>query len=672
MITPEKIQEDVLMEPEDQKKTILNLVKIIGEVAASINIDIAQEDLTAMEKWDICALRKKLGDFNKKKMLLNSPPAAKFDHGQKHQNMFSNPNQEIYDDQGLNVAAVSTDTQPSEKVLKTKPPMVTSVLKKNSKNKSQVRHSYTARLRLTLSKFDSVNVGFVLRQMFQLWKDADSSIILLAHNDEENADMWIDDVQKIPDEQNLVDKYVAGLYQYNEKLHFSLRFSGHQDLKKMKLKIFAWMKSNDSFVTIDKVKAALVHTIGFFYKIHPDFFNREILKQDVMKHLEKLNLGDDVNVFPRKLWIRTNEGRVETRALAIEVPKKDKDVINRHMMKYSYEGCAELMYVPFSNMKDEVYKQTLKEIFYGQNIYLHTTHRRTIYGIQNALEIYPTKGGKSTSFVKWIQSVTYGDATFLDACEVGPTGNIHLIYNKEYDQTVQKLFGQGFKAFAMENFNGDAITNIFTAEKVQLEEGNFKTQDDLDYAEMLKRKFSNPQDPMQSTTKISETKSYAEASRGPPAKLTRVNLHYSKFSRPTTLRTNTYQNSSGHVSTGTMQTEQGPSEVSGEKNSLAWMKSLEDRLAKKIDDYRKDFDQKLVDLEKQTQDRMEKSEGMILNRLQEMQMKTTEEIKLSFNEKMNNVDQKFHMIMTMLSKQPTGSTGPNNTTESVNGPGKGQ
>jgi len=84
------------------------------------------------------------------------------------------------------------------------------------------------------------------------------------------------------------------------------------------------MKSNDSFVTIDKVKVGLlVHTIGFFYKIHPDFFDREVLKQDIMKHLKELNLGDDVNVFPRKISIRTNEGRVlETRALAIEVPKR--------------------------------------------------------------------------------------------------------------------------------------------------------------------------------------------------------------------------------------------------------------------------------------------------------------------------------------------------------------
>jgi len=168
-----------------------------------------------------------------------------------------------------------------------------------------------------------------------------------------------------------------------------------------------------------------------------------------------LNIGDNVNIFPRKIWIRTDEGKVETRALAMEVPKHNRDIVNRHMMKYQYKTCKELMYVPFSNMNDEVYKQTLKEIFYGQNIYLHTTKRRTIYGIKNATTVYPTKGGEETSFRDWIKTITYGEDEFLEACEIGPTGNIHLIFNQEYDQTVQKLFGQGFKQFASENFHAE-------------------------------------------------------------------------------------------------------------------------------------------------------------------------------------------------------------------------
>jgi len=674
-VTPEKDKNDSDNVQEGTSgKTISNLIQIIQNVAESINIQINHAELEAMKNWDVHALRKKLGDFNSKKKFMNSPPIATFDHKHQEKHNYTKEEENIYDKQGLNAAAVSITIQPQEAIVKNKPPQVKPVTKKKNPVKSQIRHSYTARLRLSIRKFNSVNVGFVLKQMFQLWKEADASIILLAHNEEDNTNLWIDDVNKIPDEKNMVDKYVAGVYQYHDKLHFSLRFSGHQELQKMKLKIFAWMKSNDSFATIDKVRAALVHTIGFFYKIHPDFYNREELKKDVHDHLKELNIGDDVNIFPRKIWIRTNEGKVETRALAMEVPKNNRDVVNRHMMKFQYKTCKELMYVPFSNMNDDVYKQTLKEIFYGQNIYLHTTRRRTIYGIRNANTIYPTKGGEATSFREWIKTITYGENEFLEACEIGPTGNIHLIFNQEYDQTVQQLFGQGFKKFASENFHEENIQKIFTNERVQMDVGDMKTAEDMEYAEMLKRKFGNPQESMNQGQTVTANKTYAEASREPPTKLTRINLHYSKFSRPTTLRTNTYQGnetSQRNKDNASKGDDQGWKSDHEQVLSNEWMKDMEQRLTEKINDYREDFDAKLSALEKQTQARMEKSEEMILGKLQEMQVKTTEDIKESFNVKMNNVDHKFDLIMNMLTKQ-TGSTGPNNTTESVNGPGKGQ
>jgi len=120
---------------------------------------------------------------------MHSPPQAKFDHDQQHQHLLQHEDAQPYDGQGLNAAAVSTSLQPHEAVVKNKPPKVVPVAKKNERVKSQVRHLYTARLRLSIKKFNSVNVGYVLKQMFQLWKDADSSIILLAHNDEGNTNM---------------------------------------------------------------------------------------------------------------------------------------------------------------------------------------------------------------------------------------------------------------------------------------------------------------------------------------------------------------------------------------------------------------------------------------------------------------------------------------------------
>jgi len=79
--------------------------------------------------------------------------------------------------------------------------------------KNQIRHSYTAvrlRLKLTTSNVDVVEK---LREIYSLWKSADQSTILLAHADETNSNMMIDDVNtKLPYDENEVKKYVMGMY----------------------------------------------------------------------------------------------------------------------------------------------------------------------------------------------------------------------------------------------------------------------------------------------------------------------------------------------------------------------------------------------------------------------------------------------------------------------------
>ena len=61
------------------------------------------------------------------------------------------------------------------------------------------------------------------------------------------------------------------------------------------------MAKNKSFATIDKVKAAIVHTVGFLQGIHPDYYNRETIEQQILDHIAEVHLHDDINVYARKL-----------------------------------------------------------------------------------------------------------------------------------------------------------------------------------------------------------------------------------------------------------------------------------------------------------------------------------------------------------------------------------
>jgi len=136
--------------------------------------------------------------------------------------------------------------------------------------------------------------------MFQLWKETDSSTLLLAHADETNQALTIDDIDKIPSSHKDVNKYVMpGMYQNKGKLNMSMRLSGQMNLPTLKKKIFAWMGRNKSFATIDRVQAALVHTIGFLHNVHPDFYDRENIKKEIKNFLVPIGIHDDVNVFSR-------------------------------------------------------------------------------------------------------------------------------------------------------------------------------------------------------------------------------------------------------------------------------------------------------------------------------------------------------------------------------------
>jgi len=454
---------------------------------------------------------------------------------------------------------------------------------------------------------------------------------------------------------------MPGMFHNKGKLHMSLRMSGHLDLPTLKRKFFTWMGSNKSFATIDKVQAALVHTIGFLHYIHPDYYNRENIKKNIKDFLAPLHIGDDVNVFARKIWMRDGEKKIETRALVVEVPKDHRDVINHKMMEFTLANCVEMTYIPFSQMADSSYNSTLKEIFLSQNVYLHRTQRRNIYGIQDPTTKFDLQDGTNASFCEWIESITYGDKKFLDACVVGPTGTLHLIYDEEQGETVQQLFGRGFKEHAQDHFNKEDLQKIFGSEKVRIEgRNNESSKKGSEYAEFLKRKFQgNPQD-MDNVIRRSDTSklSYAEASRAPPNRQGKMNLHYSKFSEssPIVLNMQNKKAKRGSENDGSQKSSvdvlmsriERLETSAQELPNVKWEEEMNRRLTEKMNQFKLQFDEKLELMEKQTDQRFQKSEQIIVGKLHEMQIQNTANINKSFTTKMNEMGHKLDTYMTMF------------------------
>jgi len=668
-------EENTEMSSRSEVERCATVRVVIQRIAGELGVKLTTTKLTVLQNMNLMQLQKELGMWNVRKREMikaknKAPKSNNLHHGTTSSNKL------VYSTSGLNAEAVSTPVEKKVRIQKDKPPEVEAVQKKQQRAPTQVRHSYTVRLKLQMQD-RHVNVSQKLKEIFTVWKTADPSTILLAHANEENSNLMIDDVNKIPYDEAEVMKYVMGLYQYNGKLNFSLRLSGHQNLRNLKIKVFQWMRVNNSFASIDKVKAALVHTIGFFHSMHPDYYNREQFKTSIKKYLEPINIGDDVNVFARKTWMTHQGKKIETRALVLEVPKEAKDSINEMMLEFEYGNCPNMTYIPFANMQDENHQEIMKEVYFSQNVYLHKMDRRTIYGISNPTKQYTLLNGDTMSFQDWISTITYGDTTFLEACEIGPNGDLHLIYNAEHEQTVRKLFGNDFKLLALQHFQPDDVKELFKRNKVNVEYNNkpMLSGATSEYLAFLKRKFSGNQTPksLMASQVVTKGKTYAEISREPPMKMNKLNLHYSSFSPapPPTSAQNlqiaqTLQQVLKRVESLEKKPQQQP--VVGGKVSNS---TLEDRLQKKLSDMNSKFDIKLKEMETISNQRMIDSENMILEKFEQMQMAHSNDIKQTFDTKMDQMHSTFALFMNRLETK-LASTGAGDATESVPVPGKNE
>ena len=137
---------------------------------------------------------------------------------------------------------------------------------------------------------------------------------------------------------------------------------------------------------------------------------------------------------------------------------------------------------------------------------------------------------------------------------------------------------------------------------------------------------------MDSVTRRSDTSklSYAEASRAPPSRPGKTNLHYSKFSASSPIVLNVQNKKAKHDSASEGVSANASVDLllsrieQLETNSQVmktdkWENEMDKRLTEKMNQFKMQFDEKLEYMEAQTDQRLRKSEQLIVGKLHEMQ-----------------------------------------------------
>ena len=362
--------------------------------------------------------------------------------------------------------------------------------------------------------------------------------------------------------------------------------------------------------------------------------------------------------------MRHGTQKIETRALVIEVPKEYRDIINEQLMKFKLNHCENMTYVPFSQMADASYNATLKQIFLSQNVYLLRTKRRNIYEIGDPTSKFMTKNGNEVSFCEWIESIPYKNKMFLDACVVGKTGTLHIIYDEAHRNTVQQLFGKRLQEYAREQFCETVLKKIFGGAKKRVGANKQKHSKRVsEYTEFLKNKFQGNTQDLDTVMNSSgdATLTYAEASRAPPKRQRRMKLNSSRVSEdgpvmiakhpPQQVRMEMEQLSQEQVNINIVLTRLEKLEKNANNSSLEtskWETALNVRLKEYMHKFQGQFEAKLSALEQKTERNVRKSEKLILQKLSELQDLNTQTITSSFVSQMHQINGKLDKYMTMF------------------------
>jgi len=185
IVTPKRVKFVETKEPvknlenefcaEVMEKRCGKIREVIEGIASELRVQIPESTIMKLKNGDISYLQKELGGWNiRKREMLKAKRRANKNEPQLRNKA------SLYGESGLDVAAVSMNVATKAPVMKNKPPEV-EVPRKNvlQKGVNQIRHSYTVRLKLQQQDETHVNVSQKLKEIFNVWKSADQSSVLL-------------------------------------------------------------------------------------------------------------------------------------------------------------------------------------------------------------------------------------------------------------------------------------------------------------------------------------------------------------------------------------------------------------------------------------------------------------------------------------------------------------
>ena len=454
-----------------------------GEVGETRKMSYEQLYHKAVDLWNLYSNESKKENINAVKKAKMSP-AKKSTLEQKMEERKADLQEQAKNMDGINIDKLTPDESSDGFNFSIKSPP-----KKNDKSR-QVKTIYTLHNRIHVDR--NVNAQKVVQMVLKVLRKADPSVLILPYETTGSQNSFIEHEENVPEEENEIKKWisVADRQPYN-KFVFNMKISITESPEVVKNRIFDWCRGQQHFMEFKKIDSANVFAAGWLYHLHPHQYNRDMLREWMVRKNEALQ--DHIHLAPAQLFKDKNDKKqAKIKGIRVEVAFEKKEMIMKELyaLKWNEGPYKDAQFIPFR--ANESYTHEMQIQFLEKHEAYINRAKQWVFRMKGAQwTIKNKKTGKMTTFKDWISKVTVNGKRILDSVEIGNNDYVRLLFQEQYLSDVRHIMRKLY-ATTEETFGKEKTDAMFCLDKSP--EKNDIYELERNHAEMLAKVLQgNPQ-----------------------------------------------------------------------------------------------------------------------------------------------------------------------------------
>ena len=190
----------------------------------------------------------------------------------------------------------------------------------------------------------------IARELFFQLRRADPSIVLgPMDRSVTSPNMFLNHEKGIPNDSEVCQKYVQGVFINNGKLKLSMRLKNQRTYQDLRALLHDYLADTKITISFDEIDSSSIFGAGWFKFAHPRYLNRHRPIEFMMEQHHDKTIAKKINIYPRQFWEKHEQlGRVRSDMLYVVGAWNAREDIMDFLFSVQWQGkYKDISFMPF-------------------------------------------------------------------------------------------------------------------------------------------------------------------------------------------------------------------------------------------------------------------------------------------------------------------------------------